>query len=153
MDLSGRRALANYYDDNINNTKFERNLFLKTRSPKARDDVFIIDNSLVVHRFISELHIYVVGNRLENPLVLDRILNCLVEVTSTLMNQHPENKTLSEDIKSFIMAFDEICDRGIPLETDPNLVLDRVFLKDGVAEQTLVQVLQSATEIRFPWLK
>lgn len=153
LNLGGKRALAEYYDDKIDARKFEQQLFLKTRNQKTGNDIFIIDDSLIVHRFISELHINVVGNKKENPLILDRVLGCLVEVITTLMNRNPEQKTLFGNLDQFILALDEICDRGILLETDPSLVLERVCLRDGIAEQSLAQVLQSATEIRFPWIR
>jgi len=153
LHLNGKRALAKYYDPKYETTPFERQIYSKTKSQKAKDDIFVIDNAMVVHRYVAELHIYVVGNRKENPLVLERVLNCLVEVTSTLLSKGAEQKPLVDHLDKFIVMFDEVCDQGTILETDPNLVLDRVCLKKNVAEQSLASVLQSASDqMRFPWI-
>ena len=142
LNLNGKRALAKYYDASLDPRKTESQLFQKTRNQKKRNEIFVSDNSLVVYRFISDIHMYVVGSKNENPLILERTLNCLVEVTSTLLNRKPESKTLTENLTQVILAFDEICDTGILLETDPNLVLERVCLKESVAEQSLAQMFK-----------
>lgn len=152
FNLNGKRALAKFYDEKFDTKQFERQLYAKTKSQKTRDEVFAIDDALIVHRCVSELHIYVVGSRKENPLILDKVLSCLAEVASTLLSKGTENKPLTDHLGQFILAFDEICDQGTILETDPNLVLDRVCLKENVAEQTLASVLQSASDMRFPWI-
>lgn len=154
VDLTGRRALAKYYDGELRDTnKFERQLFARTKANRSKDGIFILDNSIVIHRFASDHHIFMVGARDENPLILDRVLNCLIEVLNILMNRNPDKKTFHDNLDQIIIALDEICEQGTLLETDPNLVIDRVCLDSGVAEQSLAQVLQSAAEIRFPWIR
>ena len=153
FNLNGTRAIAKYYDERLNTKQFERQIYAKTKSQKTKDEVFVINDALIVHRCVIDLHIYVVGDRKENPLILDRVLTCLAEVSSTLLTKGNERKPIVDNISQFILAFDEICDQGIILETDPNLVLDRVCLRDNVAEQSLASVLQSASDqMRFPWI-
>ena len=107
---------------------------------QARDENFLIDSSMVVHRLISDHHIYIVDAKDENPLVLGRALNCIAEAINILISRNPDSS----------FAFDEIFDQGILLEVDPNLIIDRVCLT--TMDQSLTQVFQSAAEIRLPWV-
>lgn len=154
LGLDGKRVLANYYNDQINPSQFDKKIFSKTKSHKTRDELLIEDDLMVLHRCVVDLHMYVVGGRNENPLILDRVLCCLAEVVSTLSSRNVESKSVFDHLDQIILAFDEICDGGVVLETDPSHVLQRVCLREGVAEQSMAQVLQSATEhIKFPWIR
>lgn len=157
LDLNGKRLLAKYHDDKINSKQFEREIFNRTKTHKTRNELLVLDNYIILHRCISSLHMYVVGGSTtydENPLILDRVLCCLVETVTTLINRSTDNPTVFDCLDQIILAFDEICDEGVVLEIDPSLVLERVCLRAGVADQSMAQVLQNATEhIRFPWIR
>lgn len=158
FDLKGQRVLAKYYDESslpVRSTKkFEQQLFTKTRTSKAKGEIFLIENSLAIHRLICDHHIYVVGARDENPMVLDKTLNCLVESISTLINNNPDYKTFHDNLDQIILALDEICEQGTLLEVDPELVIDRVSSQVGMGEQqSLTQVLQSAADMWTPWMR
>ena len=130
LQVDGRRRVAKYYDEQLNKDSkgFERRLFAKTKNPKAKDEIIVLDGVLVVHKFMTDSHLYVVGGRNENPLVLDSLLNCLVEITDgKLSSNNSSNDGLQlDDLSRVILALDEVCDSGMILETDPNLVLQRI---------------------------
>lgn len=128
LQIDGRRTLAKYYDEQLATTskQFERRLFSKTKTPKAKDEVIVLDGVLVVHKFITDSHIYVIGGRNENPLVLDNVLSCIVEIINSLSNNGINNNVVMENLSQVILALDEICDSGMILEIDPNLVLHRI---------------------------
>lgn len=154
LGLDGKRILSQSCNDTINSKKFDRDLYGKTKSSKIKNEVLIVGNLLVVHRCVSELHMYVVGNRNENPAILDRVLCCLVEAVSTLISRDVQNQSIHGNLDQIALAIDQIYDQGVLLETDPDLVLERVCLKGGVSEQSMSQVLQNATEhLRFSWLR
>lgn len=154
LDLEGQRTLAKSFDKRTSSRQFEKKLFARTKSNKTQNEVFVLDDMLVLHRFMTGLHIYVVGNKIENPLILDSFLNCLVEVITSLLNKNVERQSIMDHLAPVILALDEMCDNGMILETDYELVLQRVSLKDDAMEQSMAQRLQSATEnIRFSWLK
>lgn len=154
LDSDGKRILAKCFDEKTDDRKFERKLFAKTKSTRIRDDILIIDNYLVVHRFVSDLHLYVIGNKNENPLVLDSVLNCLVESINSLLSKHVERQSVFDHMSQVILVLDEMCDNGLLLETDSNLVIERVSMKDNTVEPTIAQKIQGATEyIRFPWVR
>lgn len=128
LQIDGRRTLAKYYDDQLHSTskQFEKRLFSKTKTPKAKDEVIVLDGVLIVHKFITDSHIYVVGGKNENPLVLEGVLSCLVEIISSLPNNGVSNNLVLDNLSRVILALDEICDSGMILEIDPNLVLQRI---------------------------
>lgn len=139
LQIDGRRSLATYYDDSINQKQFERHLYAKTKTPKAKDEIIAIDGFLVVHRFITDSHIYVVGGRNENPLILDCVLNCIVEVVSSLAGNSVVNNTVMDNLSRVILALDEICDSGLILEIDPSLVLQRVTATNEESVESMAQ--------------
>lgn len=155
LDAEGNRILGKYFDEETNTMQFERKIFVNTKSQKIRDEVIVVKNTLIIHKFVTDIHLYVVGNRAENPLILDSILRCLVDVITSLVSKNVERKTIQDHMSQIILALDEICDNGMILETDPNLVYQRVTSKDEVIEaQSMAQRLQSATgHIRFPWIR
>lgn len=154
LDATGQKAIAKYFDPKTSSQQFERKLFVKSKSQKIKDEILTVDGMLIVHRYACDLHLYVVGNRNENPLILDSVLNCIVEVINSMLNKNVGAQSLREHLTEIILAMDEICENGLILETDSNLVLERVSLKDELMEQSYAQKIQSATEhIRFPWLR
>lgn len=154
LDIDGSKILARFFDEATNTKQYVKKLFLNTKTHRTKDEILMIDSTIVVHRFVTDLHFYVIGARNENPLILDACLNCLVEVISSLSNKNLERQILFEHLDQAILALDEICDSGMILETDSNLVLQRVCLKDDAMEQTMAQKLQSATEqFKFPWIR
>lgn len=155
LDSDGKRNLARYFDSNLMTRQFERKLFVKTKMNRTKDEILVIDGLLLMHKFVCDNHIYVIANRGENPMLLDAVLNCLVDVVTALMGKIGERQSSkSNHLSQLILALDEICDEGLILEIDSNLVLQRVLLKDDTAEQTMAQKIQSATEhIKFPWIR
>lgn len=156
LDADGKRTLSKYFEEKISSRPFERSLFLKTKSHKVKDEILVVDNMLVVHRFVADLHLYVIGGNLENPLVLDSVLNCLAEVVSVMLQNKglEQRQSVYDHMSQLIIAMDEMCDNGTILETDPNLVMERVSLKADVVEQSYAQRIQMATEhIKFPWIR
>lgn len=126
LQMDGRRTLAKYYDEKLNSKQFERRIFAKTKTPKAKDEIIVEDGYLILHKFSTDSHIYVVGSRTENPLLLDSVLNCIVEVITCLSTNSMGNNTVLDNLSRVILALDEICDGGLILEIDHNLVLQRI---------------------------
>lgn len=126
LQIDGRRTIAKYFDEKLNSKQFERKLYAKTKTPKAKDEIIVLDGVLIVHRFVTDSHFYIVGGRNENPLILDSVLNCLVEVVGSLSSNSTSNNTVLDNLSRVILALDEIFDGGLILEVDPNLVLQRI---------------------------
>lgn len=146
LQLDGRRALAKYYDDSIDQKRLERSLYAKTKTPKAKDEIIYLDGHIIVHKFVTDSHIYVVGGKLENPIILDSVLDCTVEVIKSLPSNNSGNNTVLENLNRVMLAFDEICDLGILLENDPSLVEQRITSSNH--EET-VESMAQRTARRF----
>lgn len=155
LDMDGRRILAKYYDETaINQIAFEKKLFKNTRGQKVSEEFLSLDRMYIIHRFFSDFHLYVIGQRSENPMLLDLISDCFVDVMKMLTTKATLEQAFIDGYKAqLILAMDEICDNnGLVLEIDSNLVYSRITLKADPVEPTMVQKLQNASElIRFPW--
>lgn len=128
LQMDGRRTIAKYYDDQLQSTskQFERRLFARTKTTKPKDEILVLDGILIVHKFITDSHIYVMGGKNENPLVLDSVLSCIVEIISSLQTNSTGGNVVLENLSRIILALDEICDSGMILEIDPALVVQRI---------------------------
>lgn len=155
LDIDGQRCLGRVFDDEICTRGFEKKLYGSTKLQKIKDEIMIVEDTLVVHKFVTDLHFYVVGQKTENPLILDSVLRCLIESATELCSPKLlEKQILLDNLSKMILVLDEICDNGIILETDSNLVIQRVCLKTDMTELTVAQKLQSASEtFKFPWIR
>lgn len=155
QDIDGLRCSARIFDENICTKAYEKKLYVNTKLQKIKDEIMVIDDTLVVHKFVTDLHFYVVGHIGENPMVLDSVLRCLVESATELCQPKSLDKqSLMDHLSKLILMLDEICDNGVVLETDSNLVIQRVGLRADVGEQTMAQKLQSASEsLKFSWMR
>lgn len=152
LDNDGNRLLAKYFDPTVFPTvkeekKFEKNLFQKTH--RANAEVIMLDRLTCVYRSNVDLFFYVMGLSHENELILVSVLSCLYDAVSAILRKNVEKRTLLDNLDIIMLAMDEICDGGIPLETDPQVVSQRVALRmeeSPFNDQTVTQVLQSARE-------
>ncbi|CAF1175003.1 unnamed protein product [Rotaria sp. Silwood1] len=159
LDNDGNRILAKYYNNSFGTVKeqkdFEKSLFNKTH--KGSGDVILLDNWTIVYRNNVDLLFYVMGSTNENELMLNSVLTCLFESLSTMLRKNVEKRHLYDNLDLVMLTFDEICDDGIILETDPILITQRVQLRQDdipLGEQTVSQVLSHAKEqIKWSLLK
>jgi len=67
--------------------------------------------------------------------VLQTVLTALFEAMSILLRGQVDKRQLLENYELLLLTLDELVDNGIVLETDPQVLVDRVSMKDAVAEQ------------------
>lgn len=150
LDNDGNRIFAKYYNKNMNlkeQKAFEKNLFNKTH--RANAEVIMLDGYTCVYKSSVDLFFYVIGGGNENSLILASVLNCLYDSANQILRKNVEKRALLDNLDTIVLAVDEICDNGIILEADPNLVVQRVALKPEdipLGEQTVSQILHSARE-------
>ena len=75
------------------------------------------------------VHFFVSGNRNENEILLNDVLNSLYGSISLLLRGHVEDRALLENIDLILLILDELVDNGIPLEDDSTEIVNRVTLK------------------------
>ncbi|XP_068621911.1 coatomer subunit zeta-1 isoform X1 [Battus philenor] len=152
LDNDGNRILAKYYDKDILPTTkdqkaFEKNLFNKTH--RANAEIIMLEGLTCVYKSNVDLFFYVMGSSHENELILQSVLNALYESVSILLRRNVEKRVLMDNLDAVMLAFDEICDGGVILDSDPTSIVGRAALRTEdvpLGEQTVAQVLQSAKE-------
>ncbi|CAM4899860.1 unnamed protein product [Rotaria socialis] len=128
LDIDGNRLLSKYY---------------------SSGDVILLDNWTIVYRNNVDLLFYVMGSTNENELMLNSVLTCLFDSLSTMLRKNVEKRHLYDNLDLVMLTFDEICDDGIILETDPILITQRVRLHQDdipLSDKTVSQVLSHAKE-------
>eukprot|EP01097_Dermamoeba_algensis_P000769 TRINITY_DN1273_c0_g1_i1.p1 TRINITY_DN1273_c0_g1~~TRINITY_DN1273_c0_g1_i1.p1 ORF type:complete len:119 (-),score=8.92 TRINITY_DN1273_c0_g1_i1:787-1143(-) len=110
----------------------------------------MFDGIVAVYRSTSDVFFYVTGNYEENELILLTVLSSLYESISLILRGQIDRRTLLENLDYIILIIDELIDGGIVLETEPQILVNRVLLKGSDGEtptdQTISQVLQNARE-------
>merc|ERR1712046_295850 len=137
LDDEGTRLVAKYFGGDLETDEkqfaFEKTLFSKTsRLQTARHDtdIIMLESSVIVFHFISDVLMYVVGKADDNEMLLEAVLNALTEVLQQLLSNglgsQVEKLTLMEHLEKVLVCVDELVDGGMVLETDPAVVNDRV---------------------------
>eukprot|EP00245_Coleochaete_scutata_P004662 TRINITY_DN1746_c0_g1_i2.p1 TRINITY_DN1746_c0_g1~~TRINITY_DN1746_c0_g1_i2.p1 ORF type:complete len:177 (-),score=51.33 TRINITY_DN1746_c0_g1_i2:475-1005(-) len=156
LDAEGKRVAVKYYSDDWPNLNaklaLEKSIFTKTQRTNARGEAEIgmFDGFVVVYKFVADLHFYVTGGDDENELVLATVLQAYFEAISLLLSA-VEKKTVLENLDLILLCLDEIVDGGIILETDSNVIAQRVAMRGAdsdlpLSEQTISQALATAKE-------
>ncbi|XP_009890512.1 PREDICTED: coatomer subunit zeta-2, partial [Charadrius vociferus] len=122
-----------YYDGTFPTAKeqaaFERSVFSKThRAGGERSSV--------------DLCVYVVGGCQENELMLSAVLACLLDTLGHLLRKEVEKRWLLDNMEGTFLVVDEIVDRGVILESDPQQVIQRLSLRvddNPPSEQSMSQ--------------
>ncbi|KAG7155134.1 coatomer subunit zeta-like [Homarus americanus] len=103
----------------------------------------MLDRLTCVYRSNVDLFFYVMGLSHENELILVSVLSCLYDAVSAILRKNVEKRTLLDNLDIIMLALDEICDGGVPLETDPQVVSQRVALRieeSPFNDQTVTQI-------------
>lgn len=151
LDNDGKRIICKYYDDNFpslkEQMKFEESLFTKIR--RSNDEIIMHEGVTAVYKSNVDLFFCVLGAQNENELMLVGVLTALYDTISQLLKRNVEKRSLLDHLDAAFLIVDELVDRGIVVETDPSIIMQRIAIKvdDGAfTEQSVKQVLQSAKE-------
>jgi len=151
LDSDGERIVGKYYDSTFpslkEQTKFEETLFNKIR--RSNDEIIMHSGVTAVFRSNVDLFFCVLGAQNENELMLVGVLNALYDTLSQLLKRNVEKRGLLDHLDSVFLLVDEVVDKGIIMETDPSIIIQRTAVKmeeGGFTEQSVKQVLQSAKE-------
>jgi len=71
---------------------------------------------------------------LENELIADEVLEALIASTDALLGGEVEQIAIEENLDVIMLLFDELIDAGIPLELDPQVLVNRVNLRGGLLD-------------------
>ncbi|XP_050232042.1 coatomer subunit zeta-1-like isoform X1 [Mercurialis annua] len=157
LDSDGKRVAVKYYCDDwpTNSAKeaFERAVFSKTHKANARTEaeITLLENTVVVYKFVQDLHFFVTGSEDENELILFQVLQGFFDAVGLLLSGNVDKQEALQHLDVILLCFDEIIDGGLILEIDANVIAGKVAsnsIDSGapLSEQTLTQALATARE-------
>uniref|UniRef100_A0A7R9T0D4 Coatomer subunit zeta n=1 Tax=Ostreococcus sp. 'lucimarinus' TaxID=242159 RepID=A0A7R9T0D4_9CHLO len=156
LDNEGKRIAAKYYSPEWKNPQkqvaFEQAVFNKTNAATQELDVIVLEHNLVVYRNAIDFQVYAVAPKFENEVILAAVLQALHGALTTLTSGVMEKHVLLEHFDECMLTFDELIDDGFILETDPDIICNRVSMQDSVVnlgsiDHPLSQALANAKEI------
>ncbi|KAK3393215.1 Longin-like domain-containing protein [Podospora didyma] len=113
----------NPFPDVTAQKRFEKALLAKTA--KQTGDILLFDGQLVLYKMESDVALYVIGGVDENEILLYNVLLALRDSLHLLFKQSVDKRTIIENYDLVALAIDEIVDDGIPMETDPTIIVQR----------------------------
>lgn len=163
LESSGVRLVAKYYpapEDTAFTTQkaqeaFEAKLFSKTT--RQNSEVVTFDGYTTVFKTRQDVTYYIVGAEDENELILLTALNTMRDTLDILLSSDSsdaqiDQQRLLENLDFLLLVIDELVDGGILLETDPQVLAERVALKGPedddlpITEQTVSQVVDQVSD-------
>ncbi|TXG68521.1 hypothetical protein EZV62_003456 [Acer yangbiense] len=115
-------------------------------------DITILDDNIIVYKFVQDLHFFVTGSVEENELLLSSVLQGFFDAVTLLLRNNVDNREALKNLDLIFLCLDEIVDRGIILETDASVIAVKVAIQTmdatgaPLAEQSLTQALATAKE-------
>ncbi|CAL0326075.1 unnamed protein product [Lupinus luteus] len=157
LDSEGKRVAVRYYSDDwpTNNSKlaFEKFVFGKTAKANARAeaDITLLENNIIIYKFVQDLHFFVTGGDDENELILASVLQGFFDAVALLLRNNVDKREALENLDLILLCLDEIVDGGLILETNGPLIAEKVTSHSldadaPLSEQTLTQAWATARE-------
>ncbi|CAM8949879.1 unnamed protein product [Rhodiola kirilowii] len=157
LDSEGGRVAVKYYSDDwpTNSAKlaFEKSVFTKTQKTNARSEaeITMLENNIIVYKFVQDLHFFVTGGDDENELILSTVLQGFFDAVALLLRNNVDKREALENLDLILLCLDEIVDGGMILETDANVIVGKVATNNldsagSLSEQTITQALATARE-------
>lgn len=72
----------------------------------------LLDDIVVVYRFLGDLMFYVVGDDDENEIVLFTVLTALTDALSILLRGAVDKRSVLENLDLLLLSIDEVVDGG-----------------------------------------
>uniref|UniRef100_A0A7N0VEB0 Coatomer subunit zeta n=2 Tax=Kalanchoe fedtschenkoi TaxID=63787 RepID=A0A7N0VEB0_KALFE len=157
LDSEGMRVAVKYYSDdwptNTAKLAFEKSVFTKTQKTNARSEaeITMLENNIIVYKFVQDLHFFVTGGDDENELILATVLQGFFDSVALLLRNTVDKREALENLDLILLCLDEIVDGGMILETEANVIVGKVATNNlesagSLSEQTITQALASARE-------
>uniref|UniRef100_A0A2P2MC82 Coatomer subunit zeta n=1 Tax=Rhizophora mucronata TaxID=61149 RepID=A0A2P2MC82_RHIMU len=114
-------------------------------------EITMFENNIVVYKFVQDLHFFVTGSEDENELILVTVLQGFFDSVGLVLRGNVDKVQALENLDLILLCMDEIDDGGIILETDANVIAEKVATRSidagaPLSEQTLTQALATARE-------
>ncbi|KAL9656946.1 hypothetical protein ABK040_007037 [Willaertia magna] len=136
LDKDGKRLFAKYYTPDLKHNlskqmHLEEDVASKTIKSKTHQlmsdcDILLIENYNCIFQTVQDICFYVIGAGYENEIVLSEVLTGLVDGLLMLFRNQLEKRTLLENFDLIVLAFDEVIEDGIIIETDSTVIAQKV---------------------------
>ncbi|XP_054783984.1 coatomer subunit zeta-3-like [Prosopis cineraria] len=178
LDAEGKRVAVKYYTDdwptNSSKIAFEKYVFNKTIKTNARAEVLLsvtivrverikffslkmiplrtlLENNIIIYKFVQDLHFFVTGGDDENELILASVLQGFSDAIALLLRNNVDKREALENLDLVLLCLDEIVDGGMILETSGSLIAEKVTSHSldadaPLSDQTLTQAWATARE-------
>eukprot|EP01089_Gocevia_fonbrunei_P018801 TRINITY_DN6463_c0_g1_i2.p1 TRINITY_DN6463_c0_g1~~TRINITY_DN6463_c0_g1_i2.p1 ORF type:complete len:166 (+),score=36.03 TRINITY_DN6463_c0_g1_i2:119-616(+) len=151
LDNDGRRLAGKYYTDRYA-TEQQKKDFEQVLRKKAQPggQILMIEDSIVTYRDLADVTIFVTGNKDENELVLESVVNTIADSLIILLRSEVHKISILENFDYVLLVIDETIDEGIIFETDTTAIVQRVANRgeeEAGAEQTIVKALKTAQDL------
>ncbi|KAL8468410.1 hypothetical protein ACS0TY_031571 [Phlomoides rotata] len=157
LDSEGMRVASKYYSDdwptNTAKQAFEKTVFSKTHKTNAwaEAEIAMLENNIIVYKFVQDLHFYVTGGEDENEIILASVLEGFFDAVDILLRGNVDKREALQNLDLILLCINEIIDGGIILETDASTIASKVAghsVDSGtpLSEQTISQALSTARQ-------
>eukprot|EP01091_Cochliopodium_minus_P017838 TRINITY_DN7088_c0_g1_i2.p1 TRINITY_DN7088_c0_g1~~TRINITY_DN7088_c0_g1_i2.p1 ORF type:complete len:120 (+),score=34.55 TRINITY_DN7088_c0_g1_i2:238-597(+) len=111
----------------------------------------MLDKVISVYKQTGDVYFYIIGGHDENELILENTLETIQETLNNLLRSQIDKRTILENYDYLLLAIDEIIDNGVIIETDHELVVQRVSSRSfdnelPIGELTVSQALKQAKD-------
>ncbi|CAA9986957.1 coatomer subunit zeta, putative [Plasmodium knowlesi strain H] len=155
---TNKDLVSNAFENTYNNlrTVEDQKLFESDITEKARKlggdssetEVLVLNKFTILYLLINDVSIYIVGEESDNEIILHEIMQTVQQCLDNVTNNQIGKKQLLDKLDSIYLILDEIADSGIIMETNPNVIINRLYMHESdLQEHTpLNQAISSAKE-------
>ncbi|GAB65267.1 coatomer zeta-1 subunit [Plasmodium cynomolgi strain B] len=155
---SSKDSINSPFEDTYNNlrTVEDQKLFENDITEKAKKlggnssetEVLVLNKFTILYLLINDVSIYIVGDESDNEIILHEIMQTVQQCLDNVTNNQIGKKQLLDKLDSIYLILDEIADSGIIMETNPNVIINRLYMHESdLHEHTpLNQAISSAKE-------
>ncbi|SCM01151.1 coatomer subunit zeta, putative [Plasmodium chabaudi chabaudi] len=156
--LYSKENMNSFYDETYNDLKtvddqkqFEHDIVdkVKKMSSLMNEIEIVVSNQYIILCLpVNDIYIFVVGDENSNELVLYEVMKAIQDSLNNITNNNIGKKQLIDKLDSVFLLFDEIIDNGIIMETNSNIIVNRLYMNEGDIQDltSLNQAISSAKD-------
>ncbi|KEG00791.1 coatomer subunit zeta, putative [Plasmodium vinckei vinckei] len=156
--LYSKENINSFYEETYNDLKtvdnqkqFEHDLVdkIKKMSSLINEIEILVSNQYIILCLpINDIYIFIVGDENCNELVLYEVMKAIQDSLNNITNNNIGKKQLIDKLDSVFLLLDEIIDNGIIMETNSNIIVNRLYMNEGDIQDltSLNQAISSAKD-------
>ncbi|CRG98948.1 coatomer subunit zeta, putative [Plasmodium relictum] len=111
-------------------------------------EILILSKYIILCLSINDVNIYIIGDENDNEIILHEIIQTVHQSLNNITNNQIGKRQLIDKLDSIYLILDEIADSGIIMETNSNVIINRLYMHEGDLQEStpLNQAISSAKE-------